>query len=162
MYILQLSMSIIISIVAHDFHVSVTNAEYKEERKELQISMKVFIDDLEDALTELHNEHFTLEDAGLNTQNDSLVFSYVREKFQLISDGNLLELDYVGHETELDICFIYMEIAGFNVENELSVGNSLFFDRFEDQSNIVNIRYRGEIYSVFLDRQHPVKKVRLD
>lgn len=162
MYIFHLCMSIIISFFAHDFHVSVTNAEYKEDKDELQISMKVFIDDLEDALSELHDMRVRLEDAGKNPENDSLVFSYIREKFRLTSGEQLLELDYVGHETELDICFIYMEVVGFEVENELSIGNSLFFDRFDDQSNIVNIRYRGEVYSIFLDRHHPVKKVRFD
>ena len=55
-----------------------------------------------------------------------------------------------------------MEIADFPVDKELFVGNSLFFDRFDDQSNIINIRYQEEVYSVFLDRHSPVKKVRFD
>ena len=103
-----------------------------------------------------------IEDAGTNPSHDSLVNQYIREKFHLISEGDSLNLRYVGHEIELDICFIYMEVADFPVEYELFVGNYLFFDRFDDQSNIVNIRYRKEVYSVFLDRHHPVKKVRFD
>ena len=89
-------------------------------------------------------------------------FTMSGKNSNLLSGERPLELQYVGHETELDICFIYMEIGQFPVEYELSVGNSLFFDRFDDQSNIVNIRYQKDVYSVFLDRHHPVKKVRFD
>lgn len=160
MILLQLSFCILLNLMTHDFHVSVTNAEYKDKTETLQISMKVFIDDLEDAIGDIEEKRITIEDAGTNPEVDSLVFNYIREKFELISEGHRHKLQYVGHETELDICFIYLEVAQFPLEYELSVRNSLFFDRFEDQSNIVNIRCRGEVYSIFLDQQHPVKKVR--
>ena len=40
----------VLQALSHDFHVSVTNAEYKDDSRKLQISLKVFIEDLEDAL----------------------------------------------------------------------------------------------------------------
>lgn len=152
----------VLQALAHDFHVSVTNAEYKDDSRKLQISLKVFIEDLEDALSDTHQRKIKIENAGIDPTVDQLVYSYLQEKFTLANDADTLELQYVGHEIEVDICFIYMEIADFPVDKELFVGNSLFFDRFEDQSNIINIRYQEEVYSVFLDRHYPVKKVRFD
>ena len=52
MNILTIILGVIFNLTAHDFHVSVTNAEYKEDSRSLQISMKVFIEDLEDALSD--------------------------------------------------------------------------------------------------------------
>lgn len=162
MYMLNMLLTAMISILFHDFHVSVTNVEFKKDSGSLQISMKVFLDDLEAALRDKGHVAVSIKDAGVDPAMDKLVFDYLQEKFTLESNGETLALLYVGHEIEVDICFIYMEVANFPVDKELFVGNSLFFDRFEDQSNIVNIRYREEVYSVFLDRNHPVKKVRFD
>lgn len=153
---------LILQVGRHDFHVSVTTADYKESSQSLQITMKVFLEDLEDALNEEFEPGIVLRNAGLDLKTDRIVADYIRAKFSLMSGDEQLNLAYVGHELEVDICFIYLEISNFKVENELFVGNSLFFDRFDDQSNIVNIRYQGEVYSVFLDRHHPVKKVRFD
>ena len=149
-------------LFAHDFHVSVTNAEYKEDVQELQISIKVFTDDLEDALSSETGARFSLKEAGKNKEQDSVLSNYIQAKFQVLEDQEPLPMTYIGHEIELDICFIYMLVSDFPVEKELEIRNIIFFDRFEDQSNIVNIRVHEKVYSLFLDPHHPVKKVRFD
>ena len=46
---------------AHKFYLSVTDIEYSEKDKSLQIITKVFIDDMEDALKEGHIDHNHLQ-----------------------------------------------------------------------------------------------------
>lgn len=162
MFLIDILLCAITLLPAHDFHVSVTNAEYNKSSGNLQVTMKVFSEDLEDALSELHQERVSLANAGENEQHDLWLIEYIRDEFVLVSGKDTLYYDYIGHEIEMDICFIYMEVRSFPAENELFVRNSLFFDRFDDQSNIVNISLGGKVYSVFLDPQNPVKKVQFD
>ena len=46
----MLSLVVSLLCLAHPFHVSVSDIKYKEEQKAIQISTRIFLDDLEVAL----------------------------------------------------------------------------------------------------------------
>lgn len=101
--------------------------------------MKLFTDDLENSVVPMENENA-----------DKLIYVYLRENFILKSGATLLPYEYVGKEMENGITFIYLEIKEFPAVKELFVRNTVFFDRFDDQTNIVNIEIGGVLKSAFL------------
>lgn len=157
--ILLLSIS---GIFRHDFHVSITNAELNESTNSLQISMKLFTEDLEDAIKDEHQIELKLEDEKEYPQADSLIFAYVTRHFWIKSGGEKLNMNFVGRELEQDIVFIYLEVADMPGVNTLSVSNTIFFDRFDDQSNIVNIEIGSDLESAFLEKSNPKKTLKFD
>ena len=134
----------------HDFHTSITNAELNSVSGNMEITMKLFTDDLELTL-----KNTTGEDVGLTLQQphpkaDSLIYNYLLSHFAIKSDRTQKPPRFVGWEIENGITFIYLEIPSFSIEKEIVVRNTVFFDTFDDQSNIVNIEINGQLESAYL------------
>lgn len=86
---------------------------------------------------------------------DSLLFHYIRQHFRLKSGNRERPLAWVGRELEQDICLIYLRVSDLSGLNELQVSHSLFFNRFEDQSNIAILQVNGQRQSAYLTRAKP-------
>ena len=146
---------------AHDFHTSVTNGKLNPKSGDLELSLKVFTDDLELAIKNNTDIDLKLLSDNPNAKTDSLIENYILSRFQIKKQSENLQVNYVGKEIEIDITFIYLNIKQIAVEKELSVRNTVFFDTFDDQSNIVNIKIQDKTYSVFLDASSPEKSFEL-
>lgn len=148
------------SIQKHDFHVSITYAELKDN--DLQITMKVFTDDLEAALEEAYDREPNLGEPDENEGIDKMLYDYLARHFKLKREGAELNYTFVGTETEQDITFIYFEVADVGELKQLKVRHTLFFDRFTDQSNIVNVKLGDQLKTAFLKESEPEKTLRFD
>ncbi len=141
-----------VGIMRHDFHVSVTYMELNSETQNLEMSSKLFTDDLEGAILARFDIDCRIGTANEHPKADSLIFRYFSGNFHLKNDGRKLPLRYIGKETEQDITFIYVEVPVGGALKELTVTNTLFFDRFDDQSNLVNVEVKSELKSLFLKK----------
>jgi len=140
------------TVVKHDFHTSITNAEYNPKTQSMEIMMKLFTDDLELTIKNKHQVLLNLNSHNELPQADSLIYNYILDNFSIQSGKKNQLAEFVGKEIENGIVFIYLEIHSFPIEKELLVKNTVFFDTFDDQSNIVNIKLEGEVESAFLKK----------
>lgn len=145
----------------HDFHTSIANGKLNPKSGDLEITLKVFTDDLELAIKNNTNIELNLLSTTPHSEADLLIENYILRRFQIKKPGENLQLNYIGNEIEVDITFIYLNINKMTVENELSIRNTVFFDTFDDQSNIVNIKIQDKMYSVFLNAANPEKTFEL-
>ena len=152
----------VFGLVRHNFHVSITNAELNPKSGSLEMSMKLFTDDLEAAVEASYDEKPGLGTAKENPRADSLVMRYIRQNFKISSGKLPLKWIYVGHELENGITFVYLEVPAFPQVKQLTIRNSVFFDRFDDQSNIVNVKIGGMLKSAFMKKDEPQKQLVFD
>lgn len=124
----------------HDFHVSITVAEVNPKNGNLEGYLKLFSNDVEDALKKNASEKLD---------------SYVFKRFYFIVNGKKIIPQYVGKEEENGLSYVYFESKTFPANGSISVHNSVFFDMFEDQSNIVNLKIKEENKSAFLSTSTP-------
>lgn len=128
----------------HAFHTSITQIDFNAKEKTLEVSIRVFTDDLENTLSkENKGQRFRIEN---NDKNDPFVERYIRQHFKLSSPkGQLRAYTYIGKENEADATWVYIEIPlqeanlqGFTLQQDV------LMDVFDDQVNIVNITQSGE------------------
>lgn len=146
----------------HDFHVSITNAELNPQTNSLQVSMKLFTEDLEAALADDYSLKPNLSEPDEHPKVDSLIYELITKNFDIGNALQELDFEYIGKEHEQDITFVYLEALDMAPVNELRVRNTIFFDRFDDQSNIVNIEVRDEVKSAFLENSKPQATLTFD
>ncbi|MFN8358065.1 MAG: DUF6702 family protein [Spirosomataceae bacterium] len=128
----------------HAFHTSLTQIDHNPKEKSLEVSIRMFTDDLESTLSKENNgQRFRIEN---NDKNDPFVERYVRKHFKLTNaKGQSKAYTYVGKENEGDATWVYIEIPlqesdiqGFKLQQDVLV------DAFDDQVNIVNVTFKGE------------------
>ncbi|WP_343767900.1 DUF6702 family protein [Gangjinia marincola] len=140
---------IVSSFTAHKFYVSLTEIEYVEEKKMLQIISKVFLDDIEAVLGQRYEEEVSFtKDETSNASAERLLVRYYTQKLQLKVDDKDVTLNYIGSEIEADQLVVYLEVNKVNPFSAIRITNHVLMDLFEDQQNIVHVTARGTTKSM--------------
>lgn len=148
-------LSAIVFTTLHPLHVSVTEITFDEKERELEIMVRVFIDDLELAI-QAEKKNTTLDlfnPAGSTT--DKLVREYLQSKFTIAVDGRSQPVNYLGHETDGDALVLYIQVQPVKKWKSIGIKNSMLTELYEDQSNLVNVTYTGKTKSLRLVRDTP-------
>jgi hypothetical protein len=158
--VFQLSM---MSPVPHPMHVSVTEIEFDEKDKALEIMMRVFIDDLEVSIkNKLNQPELDLMEPKNGKTIDQMVGDYLRPNFKISLDGKPVQTVYLGHEREDDALIFYIEVSKVKKFKTIQVQNTIITETHEDQNNLVNVTVRETVRSLRLTRNTPVDKITFD
>lgn len=126
---------------AHKYYTSLAQVEYNAEAKSVEVTLRVFADDLELALTRRAGRVVSLD---RTKEADRLVMAYLRDTFELKNrDGETKALKWVGMELRAGTVWLYVEaempegLAGARLRDHL------LFELFDKQVNTVSVRYAG-------------------
>ncbi len=128
---------------AHEYHVSVTQMQYNSTAKTLEVSIRIFTDDLERGLSQANNmRRFVIKD---NDQNASYVESYIKTHFA-IKDAKqqVAKINYLGKEEEADATWIYLEIPLNQPIEGSTLLNNILLEVFSDQVNMTNLKLKSQ------------------
>ena len=123
---------------AHTYHTTLTRIDYNEKEKLAEISIQMFPHDLVPVLEKRTKKNIDLEK---KSEVDEIILKYLSENFILKDKkGEIKKIVWVGKEAQADTIFIFVEIPldknfdGFNLQN------TLFFESFPEQTNLVIAR----------------------
>jgi hypothetical protein len=134
----------------HPLHLSVADIKHNPEAKSLEITQRLFADDLEDALRHQSGAKVDVLNPADHAHLSGLIGRYLQQNFQLQLNGKQEEAKYLGHEIEGDAVWVYMEVPNVRGLKSISVQNTVFFEMFDDQINLINVDKDGKIRSLKL------------
>jgi len=143
------------AVAIHEFYVSLTELRYNPESSRMEVSVRIFPDDLDLALLELHGLATHLDTSLEPSVADSLIAQYIQHHFRVEADGEQVSFRYLGKEPEADAIWCYLESEQLPKPRILKVRNTILTEQFGDQVNIVQV-YSGEWNrGVLLSREDP-------
>lgn len=124
--------------LAHKFHESLSQLEYNEQARTVELSLRLFADDLEESLSRRAGKKVRID----KTENaDALALAYVQDAFELINrDGERKRFRWVGMEVKVDVVWVYVETEMPEGLGAARLRNRIFFDLFDDQVNRINLK----------------------
>ena len=138
----------------HKFYVSLTEVRFNSESDRIEVSIRIFPDDLDHALFESEGIHTQLATELELPEADSLLKFYLLDHFSLEVNGERIKLEYLGKEPEADAIWCYLESEQIGEPGDYLVYNSILTPTFEDQVNIVQV-YQGKWNKgLMLSRDH--------
>jgi len=142
--------------VMHKFYVSVTNIQYSKEDNSLQITSRIFIDDLENVLEERYGVEMNLATEMESEEANFYIEKYMRSKLVISADGKNKAFVFLGKKYDNDLIICYLEIEDIDLPSRktLEIENDILTDLFEEQQNIVHFRINGEKKSFVLVREN--------
>ena len=123
----------------HEFYVTTTNVVIKEEKKALQITCQLFIDDIE-LLLKQNNPELTLYPDSDEKKIDLLLEETFKKVFRIKLDQEWVKHKFIGREYKSDILQCYIEIEILELPKIMSIQNTIFFNLFQDQQNILHFK----------------------
>lgn len=132
----------------HPLHVSTTEINFNAKEKSLEISCRIFTDDFEAALSKQFKVKTDLSKPAMHKAMDELVKKYLIANLQYKINGKNLTATYIGFEKDIEATNIYLEINNISSLQRLSLTNSILYDFFDDQMNILHVENLGTRKSV--------------
>ncbi len=138
----------------HPFHVSVVEIRHNAEEQVLQMSQRIFLDDLEEAVEGFHAlDYVDTASPDDLVRLDSLIASYLKAKVFFRVNGENRDFTYVGSEKEGDARWCYFMIDAVPSVRTLEVTNVALMDVFDDQENIIHCVVGNQKRSYKLNKQ---------
>ncbi|MCG9791407.1 hypothetical protein LXH21_02870 [Flavobacterium algicola] len=111
---------------------------YAPEKKMLQITTRVFVDDLNKALEKKYHKTTHLGTTQESAEDVVLMRKYLAEKFYLKVNGSVMPMNYLSKEIESDVLICYLTIRDISKVKSLETHNAILTDFDEEQQNIAH------------------------
>lgn len=148
--VLVFALSFLSFSTLHDYYISVTQVEYVEDKRSVQIISRIFLDDFESALRTRYNETFTFGGETETEELDTYIERYLRDKLAFKINGQKTNFVYIGKEYDIDIIKCYLEIEGVDHIDSLEITNKILFDLIQEQQNMVKTKINSRQKSFLL------------
>src|SRR5882757_2272794 len=96
-------------LLKHPFYVSVTEISHNAKDKTIEISCKLFTNDLEAALEKFTNTKIDLSAGTDKAKTDKFIATYINKHLQLKIDGRPVSLELLGTEKESEATWTYFQ-----------------------------------------------------
>lgn len=136
----------------HKFYLSVTNITYSSKDDALQITTRIFIDDMERLLDERYDLKAQLGTEVESKLTDEYLEKYFRTKLLFEIDGTQATYKFLGKKYDTDIMICYFEIPKIGMDNikSIQIQNEILTDLFDEQQNVVHFKIKGKKKSFVL------------
>ncbi len=123
----------------HKYYISLTKIDYVKDKKEVQITMRFFIDDVEKVLNNRFNKSFELATKNEPSDTDNHITLYINQKFHVKINDQEKTYQFLGKEYDNDVVYFYLEITDIELINTIEVQNKMLFEEFEEQENYIKL-----------------------
>lgn len=127
---------------------------YNNDNRAAEITVKVFLDDMESGLRKMSNDKIDIIKTK-STTRDSLVRIYFLKHFQIKFDEGHTQIEFIGSELDQEALWCYFEIKDLKKFKKVEVRNSILHDIFDDQVNLINVTIDGTTKSARLKSSNP-------
>lgn len=142
------------SPVIHDIHVSLCELRWNEDSDAFEISLKVFIDDLELALSKQGVSGLYIGTEKETKDANTRIADYINKHFKITVDGAKLTPEFLGKEVSEDYqavwCYFQFPADLFQAR-KCTISNDVLLEIYDDQRNIMDIRMdeSHKAYTIF-------------
>jgi hypothetical protein len=141
----------------HPFYISVTEIKHNEKTKSIEISTKIFFDDLEADLENEYKVRIDIIKPANKAQIDNLLADYIKKNLMIKIDGKAYAANYLGYEIQGDAAWCYLEITKVAKVASIEINNGILYKLRQEQINMLNVTVGGKRQSTKLN--YPERKV---
>lgn len=141
----------------HPFHVSVCDVTMNTDKSRLEITQKIFIDDLEVGLRQFANDQ-KLDIVAQSSQQEiqALIKRYFIQNVTIKANDKPVEYSFLGSEKEGDVMWCYIEVTNIKHLKSFEIGNAVLTETFDDQMNLVHVKVAGKTKSLRLRKNETI------
>jgi hypothetical protein len=128
----------------HKFYMGIFQVNYAAEKKMIQITSRIFIDDLNNGLEKKYHKK-TFVGTEKETQADiDLLKKYLADNFSIKINGQSKSITFLSKEVEAgDVLVCYSRIKDIDKFKTIEISNSVLVDWNAEQQNITHISAFG-------------------
>ena len=157
--ILLLCWIVCSSFTPHKYYVAVTQMDLVPQKKRVEITSRIFIDDFEKALTKKFKQKPNITTSNELPEAEEWIKQYITEKIKVSINKKPQRIEYLAKEIEGDVIIIYTKIAISKKINTFEIFNSLLTDVYSEQQNIVHVNINSNKNSFLFTNSDAQQKI---
>lgn len=138
---------------AHVFYISITKVKWNDQHQRLDLSMRIFTDNLEEAVADAGGPPLKLWTDDEHAESDRYIAEYVISRVRFTVNGKAAALEYLGKADALDATACFFQIRDIKQVKTVDVENSILTDLYDTQANVVRFEVAGEKKFVNLNKK---------
>ncbi len=138
----------------HKFYVAIHQINHSKEKKMLQITSRLFIDDINEAIEKKYHKKSRLASENELPEQVELLKKYFAEKFIIKVNGQAKNLEFLSKETEDNVLICYLRITAVPKISSLEIENSMIMENHGEQQNIIQTSFNGNKNSLLLTAEN--------
>lgn len=151
------------TLFAHRFYVSIADLTYNASKNRIQGSIKLTAHDVEDVLSEKFERKIDLEQESDSSEVGIYFKSYLAANFKLYSGEIQANPHYLGKEINVrQDLYVHFFFSNITNPKAITIFNTLLFERFQEQQNIVHYKLNDQTKSITLIPLKPSASINFD
>lgn len=146
----------------HKYYVGVTDINHNAEAKMLEIVIKLFTDDLENALIEAGEKKFFLGEKNELPHADDAIIAYLLNNFEIEVNGKPAQWKYEGKDASTEMVWSFLSVKDIKKVKSIAIKNTCLTDILPQQTNMVHLFANGEKTSKNLNNNRIEHNFRFD
>ncbi|MCC5931701.1 MAG: hypothetical protein JJU28_20815 [Cyclobacteriaceae bacterium] len=142
----------------HPFYVGITEINYNKNIDNLEITLRLFTDDFENALRNRSGLNILLSNEEALQKYSPLIESYIKEKLRVSFSDKAGEIIFLGSEIDDEAIWSYLEVKNIHGASDIIIRNEIFFELFDTQMHLIHFNIAGKKKSYQLNRKNPEAK----
>lgn len=139
----------------HKFYVSIYQVEHNTSKKRLEITARIFIDDLNKELKRYSGQKTCVGETLQTSKDLEILASYTTEKLKILVNKKSKSLQFKAVEVLGDQVICYYVIADISKIKSIDIENTALFDIDSQQQNIINFNINKKRQSLILISNNP-------
>lgn len=142
------------SFTTHKYYIALTEIEYREDSKSLQMIMNVFMDDIELAINKEYNTNLQIATKNQHENIDEYFYNYLKEYFTISVNNREVTYKFIGKEYDGNIVYFYLEVENIAQPKSIEIENNILIKYFPDQQNLIKATVNHKRKSLFLSKDN--------
>ncbi len=160
LFLLLTSVVLFAFTIKHPFYLGITQIKHNAANNNLEVSVKLFVNDLEDALKKINKKQIDLLNGKDSTYLNQVINQYLLSHLKLKANNKLLQQNYIGYEIEKDVVWIFAEYPAEKSISALEIENTLLYDYLAQQTNIIRFEYNGKEHHTKLNNPEKLATIK--
>ena len=129
----------ITNVVLHPVYVSMTNMDVDTQKGDIEVSIRIFTDDLETVLHNKYNVHSWIGTESEHVDSRRLLIQYVNERFKIVVNNSDEPVSLVTDSITIvgDMLWFNMSGSARQAIAAMEINNRLLTDFFPSQKNLM-------------------------
>lgn len=128
----------------HKFYVSIYQVDFVPQKKRIEVTARIFVDDLNLALEKEFNSKNHIGEKTETSQDLTFLKRYLKKHIRVFIEGKEKEVVYISKEMENNVLIIYLKVNEVKKLSALKIQNNALLELFPDQQNIMQTNFYNQ------------------
>jgi hypothetical protein len=142
--LILLAIPLVLGFGLHKYYISIYQIDYVQNKKRVEITARIFADDLNNALEKKYKKTSYLGSNKETPEDIALLKKYFTEKFAIKINGQTKQVQFLFKELETNVIICYLKIENVSKISNFELNNSILLETNADQQNIIQYNINND------------------